>query len=484
MTIHALQTPRFLRKTSLAANERNINFEMIDRDIITVVSSEEADRVTPLMSKIYLRLRSAPEDLFERPGVLRFVGEDGEGKHITAWRQICRHLAVSSETANKALKWLHKMGVIGYSAHKNGYGIRIFLNRAARSIKIVGHDSTTPRSSDNGTKSHRQQEREKPGGEKNLPETDASDNHENTSVNETAFNENFVHREIRDVDVIPREPRARQIGSFDPVPNTSASSVGGVCADATDESPRAVKPAPSDLGEVKNFVEEKFRRTIAEIMELIRRERENDRRWFINSALPKATRIAVCEALKIDKRDKRADGYGLAVGKSAPLASDDLATHREIEPIRLTEADINGFVSYLMGCQQNGQRIEEFLSQMSSDNGGAYKASDVLSLRREVERELAKTSLNSLHNNIENEYRQVLAVKAKEYFERLDDASRGEVIKKGGEYLQKINPGMRWSPSWLEHNETELAITYIEKTVPLLSFEEFCLGHSQKKVIR
>ena len=127
-------TPRFVRRTVLAEGEYNRNFEMLDRDVLAVVSSAEADAITPLMSKIYLRLRQVPDDCRESGGVLRFAGEEREGKWVKAWTQLCRHLRVSSETASKALRWLHQQGVIGYSAFKNGVGIRIFLNRAASSI--------------------------------------------------------------------------------------------------------------------------------------------------------------------------------------------------------------------------------------------------------------------------------------------------------------------------------------------------------------
>ena len=134
MTAQAISTPRFLRKTSLQPNERNTNFVMLDNDVAEVISSPEADRVTPLMCKIYVRLRTAPTHLWERDGVLRFEGEEREGKWIKAWDQLCKHLRVSSETANKALQWMHEQGVIGYTAFKNKVGIRIFLNRASSSI--------------------------------------------------------------------------------------------------------------------------------------------------------------------------------------------------------------------------------------------------------------------------------------------------------------------------------------------------------------
>lgn len=134
MLTQAENSLRFVRRTTLQASEYHKNFQQIDDDIIKAITSTEADTVTPLMSKIYLRLKTAPAHLWERPAVLHFQGETKGEKWIKAWDQLCKHLRVSSETANKALTWMHEQGIIGYSAFKNGVGIRIFLNRATSSI--------------------------------------------------------------------------------------------------------------------------------------------------------------------------------------------------------------------------------------------------------------------------------------------------------------------------------------------------------------
>ena len=70
---------RFIRKTQLAANEYHKNFFKLDAEIITAITSGEADKVTPLMSKIYLRLVNAPDQYWEREGVLRFEAQCREG---------------------------------------------------------------------------------------------------------------------------------------------------------------------------------------------------------------------------------------------------------------------------------------------------------------------------------------------------------------------------------------------------------------------
>jgi hypothetical protein len=47
---------------------------------------------------------------------------------------LCALTGVASSTLSRCIKWLNENGLIGYSAHSNGAGIRIFLNRASRSI--------------------------------------------------------------------------------------------------------------------------------------------------------------------------------------------------------------------------------------------------------------------------------------------------------------------------------------------------------------
>src|SRR5919205_3911415 len=136
MTLHALQAPRFVRRTQLGPNEYRKNFHQIDREVLAAVSSAEADRVTPLMSKIYLRLVNAPGRFWEREGVLRVEAEERDGCMVKAWAVLCDLVGVSSATASKALRWMHEQGIIGYFSGKNGVGLRIFLNRAASSVGV------------------------------------------------------------------------------------------------------------------------------------------------------------------------------------------------------------------------------------------------------------------------------------------------------------------------------------------------------------
>src|SRR4051812_27185640 len=130
MAAQQLISHRFVRKTQLAATEYHKNFYKLDQEVIAAITSGEADAVTPLMSKVYLRLVNAPTQYWERDGVLRFEAECREGKPLKAWIVLCELLGVASATASKALSWMHDQGIIGYFAGKNGVGIRIFLNRA------------------------------------------------------------------------------------------------------------------------------------------------------------------------------------------------------------------------------------------------------------------------------------------------------------------------------------------------------------------
>src|SRR5215216_6451220 len=176
---------RFIRKTQLAANEYHKNFSKLDVEIITAITSAEADKVTPLMSKIYLRLVNTPNRYWEREGVLRFEAECREGKQVKAWDVLCEVVGVASATANKAVTWLHDAGIIGYFAGKNGVGIRIFLNRAATSIGV----------------------RAASAGQKILHFAPASSGEAHASQNEAAFNDSFADSEGSDSDLNPHAPK-------------------------------------------------------------------------------------------------------------------------------------------------------------------------------------------------------------------------------------------------------------------------------------
>lgn len=126
---------RFVQRTDLTANERNINFRMLDNDVIETITSPEAFSVSGYIAAIYLKLKNAPPIHLEKNGVLYFRGDGEEGGGHTPWQQLCKYLGVSSATARKSLEWLREQKVIGYWASRCGYGIRIFLNRAVSSLR-------------------------------------------------------------------------------------------------------------------------------------------------------------------------------------------------------------------------------------------------------------------------------------------------------------------------------------------------------------
>src|ERR1051325_7657214 len=185
MSARLISPHRFIRKTQLSANEYRKNFHQIDKEIIETITSSEADGITPLMSKIYLRLINAPATYWERDGVLRFEAEVREGKRLKAWSVLCDLLKVSSATANKAITWMHKEGVIGYFSGKNGVGLRIFFNRAASSI------GTLPAHQD----------------KKLLDFPRASSRNAHASSNETAFMDTYGDIEISDIDCNSDAPK-------------------------------------------------------------------------------------------------------------------------------------------------------------------------------------------------------------------------------------------------------------------------------------
>jgi len=85
------------------------------------VTSAEADQVTPLMSKIYLRMVGTPAEYWEREGVLRIEAEVREDRVVKAWAVFCELVGVASATASKAVRWMHDQGVIGTSRARTAW---------------------------------------------------------------------------------------------------------------------------------------------------------------------------------------------------------------------------------------------------------------------------------------------------------------------------------------------------------------------------
>jgi hypothetical protein len=309
MTAQPNLSPRFVRKTQLGANEYRKNFQQIDREIITVITSREADRVTPLMSKIYLRLINAPSHYWERDGVLRFEADfREEGKQVKAWAALCELLGVASATASKALAWLHDVGIIGYFAGKNGVGIRIFLNRAASSIGA----------------------RQASVGKKILEFAPASRDERRASPNEPAFNDSFAVREISETELYPHAPKSGADKERVDKTSSDPTSISGSNQRAAIQQKRREVQADEAATSSANTIEQLVRRLRCELepalqaaaAQAARREHERTREWLDKCGIPKATRVAQREAYNVlrshgvisdSKQRARAD---LEVGRS------------------------------------------------------------------------------------------------------------------------------------------------------------------------
>jgi hypothetical protein len=269
-----LKTP-FVRRTYLEPDEYQADFTQIDNEVLRVLKSPEARQVTNLMSHIYISLKTAPAEFWERQGVLRFAGEERGGEKLTAWQRLCDLCDVASATLSRALKWLHERGIIGYSASGNGWGIRIFLNRAARSIRRLPP-------------------------QKNLRLVPTSIPAPPTSKNEVAFKDD-LSKSVQEVT----HPHA--------APDGARRSLAEVEPKPVEQPP----PAPS-AWEVAALV----RSEVADQVNQVRREVTDLREWLNRSGMPKVARVAMAETFRLLRSAglvprRKGDG-GLSVGAAPP----------------------------------------------------------------------------------------------------------------------------------------------------------------------
>jgi hypothetical protein len=362
MTTQPLQTPRFIRKTELAPSEYRKNFQQIDRDVIEVVTSREADRVTPLMSKIYLRLTTAPVGYWEREGVLRFeAGMREEGRQVKAWGALCELLGVASATASKALQWMHDQGIIGYFAGKNGVGIRIFLNRATNSIGVRA-------------------------GKKILEFPPASRAESRASRNEAAFNDTYGVREVLDTDFNPCAPKdgaeKKMVGKTSPEPqtrpDTGRDSTAGLERREVDD-PKSRTANALSINEIVQRLKAELEPTLQQAAnQAARREHERTREWLENRGLPKAARVAQREAYNvlrnhgvINSANERVR-VDLEVGRNNYMA--------EAKP--LSEGEMKELAEICIAMlETHGQAIDTTLADLSSEAGGCLLPEDAPKVR-------------------------------------------------------------------------------------------------------
>jgi hypothetical protein len=365
MSAQPLEAPQFVRKTQLASGEYRKNFHQLDHDVIAIVTSAAADRVTPLMSKIYLRLVVAPAEFWEREGVLYFAPRDDGDRPVKSSKVLYECLGVASATAHKALQWLHEQGIIGYFAGKNGTGIRIFLNRAASSIGV----------------------REGAAGKKILPFARGSNDTPHGSAGEPAFNDSFADLETLDPDVDPRAPnngaaelkilvcKETSAPNAD-LPSSSSSSV---------HTSQPARPSYVDANQFNGdeLIDRLTREIVPHVRSAAAREHERTREWFITHALPKAIRVSQRSAYDV----LRAHGVVTEPRGGKRSAGLEVGRHISAAPTEsLTDDDV---ISLAQSCiallETQGQTIERTLAEMSVEGGGFLLPEDAPRVRAQAE---------------------------------------------------------------------------------------------------
>ncbi len=373
MLTQATSAQRFVRRTQLAAHEYRKNFRQLDDEIIAVLTSPEADKVTPLMSKIYLRLVSAPAQYHERAGVLRFTAEERNGQMATAWVILCETLGVASATANKALTWLHNQGIIGYFAGKNGVGVRIFLNRAVASIGM----------------------RDDSRGEKILPFAPASRLAARTSPDEAAFNDSFAVLETLDSNYDPSAPNSGAGTSDNHDANWQAHTPAQRREQVTPtESGRRNDASRLSVGSVEPAVLNVLARRLQQQLEpalttvaasIARREHERTREWLEKHGLPKAARVAQREAYNL----LRQNGLIKAKPTRTPAGAEVQQQHEsKLEAQPLGAAELEELASTCLAMREiHGQAFALTIAALSTEAGGCLSIEDattVLALAEEL----------------------------------------------------------------------------------------------------
>lgn len=327
------------------------------------VTSAEADAVTSLMSKVYLRLVNAPERFWEREGVLRIEAETKEDKLVKAWTVLCDLVGVSSATASKALRWMHEQGIIGYFSGKNGVGLRIFLNRAASSIGV----------------------RQRQGGEKILTFPPASSASEVTSRNEPAFNVPFGDLESSDTD---KKSRAPKNGADAPLVIESSP-------DRAQHNTKALLPEEISNTATSRFtnvfsLEDAVTRLRAELEPTMQaaarqaaaREHERTREWLESRGLPKAARVAQHETYNVLRK------YGVISEASRSTRPQWEAGRNEDAPPTphpLSAEEVNDLAQACVAMLEiQGRPVDVMLSEMSSGAGGFLLPEDAVRVREKA----------------------------------------------------------------------------------------------------
>jgi hypothetical protein len=363
MLAEAQTSYRFVRKTQLGPNEYRKNFHQIDREVMAVITSTEADQVTPLMSKIYLRMINAPEKYWEREGVLRIESEVRDEKLLKAWAVFCDLLGVASATASKAVHWMHEQGIIGYFSGKNGVGLRVFLNRAVSSVGV----------------------RAARAGEKILAFPPASSVKSPASSNEPAFNDSYAVREVLDTDINPGAPKngadTERLDKKVPDPIQLSSSTA-----RSNILPSDMPPHTQGVVSIEDVVT-RLRAELEPAMhtaarQAASREHERTREWLEKRGLPKAARVAQHEAYNVLRR------YGViseASRSSSAQSEVGRSSYEPPDPHLLSDDEVSELAqSCVAMLETQGQSIEVTLSDMSVEAGGFLLPEDASRVREKA----------------------------------------------------------------------------------------------------
>ena len=354
MSARPLESPRFVRRTQLGPNEYRKNFRQIDGDVISAVTSREADGVTPLMSKIYLRLVHAPARYWEREGVLRFEAEPDGDSRVKAWDALCELAGVASATASKALRWMHEQGIIGYFAGKNGVGIRIFLNRATSSI---------------GSRA---------AGKKILEFPPASSIESRASRDEAAFSDSYAVLESLETDLNPRAPKngakqtTAEVKPISEHPSNNSTRHGYLAAMTAGGNAHTPE-------EIRNLVLRELEPALrAAAAQAAAHEHERTREWLESRGLPKAARVAQREAYNVLRQ------HGL-IGVAPRTQTNPVDGHREglsATARPLSPGEVKELAETCMAMLEvHGQAINVTLSGLSAEAGGILLAEDAPKVR-------------------------------------------------------------------------------------------------------
>jgi hypothetical protein len=255
---------------------------------------------------------------------------------------------------------MHKEGIIGYFAGKNGVGVRIFLNRAVASVGV----------------------RPTPAGKKILDFSRASSDEARASQNETAFSDTFGDIEKSDLDNNSCAPMNgaddRTAGKTSPDQEPRRAQVG---QDAT-----AVPPLPAQGYELPS-VDELVRRLKVELEPLLRtaavqsatREHERTREWLENRGLPKAARVAQREAFNVLRQYGVIKNSGLRVRAELTIGQHNQPAYK---PKRLTPGEITEVAEICVSMLEgHGQAIDVTLAEISTEAGRYLLAEDAPRVR-------------------------------------------------------------------------------------------------------